>query len=461
MSSMPRLAVGALHAGGDSRAMLWGLIDALDRDGLRIQTFLSRSCVACMDGTSTITGVRPWHLDSWLMSAPQCQQTFLRATRHADLAIVEGNLSGATADQPGGQMEPLCNWLGLPRLGILDVRELSACRMPIRCPSAEALLLDGVSGSADFYRWQTVVESLCGLPVVGALEQVSVAREIISRLEPGQKPARELCRALGESLLRYTDPEAILELSQSAALPRRGSSECSACASDPHTAAQEFLEDVLPAAHEGLTVAVAYDEVFSGYFPDALDALEQRGVTVRDFSPLRDEALPADCDIVYIGCGFPARHAMELSANHCLLAAIREHVCAGKRIYAEGGGLAYLCQHLALANGRRIPLAGVFPAVAHLSPQLRWPTPIELTLAGDNWLGKANQRVRGYLNDNWRLEPTGPLSGCTSDGSRRYDMVERHQAIGSRVHLNLAAQPKLLESFLQPCPAALTWAAAR
>ena len=100
--------------------------------------------------------------------------------------------------------------------------------------------------------------------------------------------------------------------------------------------------------------------------------------------------------------------------------------------------------------------------MAHLSPQLRWPTPIELTLSGDNWLGKSGQRVRGYLNENWRLEPIGPLASCaTADGLRRFDMVERHQAIGSRVHLNLAAQPLLLESFLQPCPAALTWAAAR
>ena len=317
-----------------------------------------------MDGTSTITGVRPWHLDSWLMSAAQCRQTFLRATRHSDLAIVEGNLSGASADQPGGQMEPLCQWLGLPRLGILDVRDLAACRMPIRCPSAEALLLDGVTGPADFYRWQTVVESLCGLPVVGALEQVSVAREIISRLEPGQKPARELCRALGDSLLRYTDPAEILEFAQRAAMQPRRSSGRSTCADDAPACTPEFLEDVLPAAHEGLTVGVAYDEVFSGYFPDALDALEQRGVTVRDFSPLRDEAPAARLRHCLHRLRFSSAHAMELAGNQCLLSAIREHVCAGKRIYAEGGGLAYC------ANIWPWPTAGEFRWREYFPP---WP----------------------------------------------------------------------------------------
>jgi len=466
MSSMPRLAVGAVGAGGDHRPVLWGLIDALDRQGIRIQTFLPRSCLAAMDGTSTITGVFPWHLDSWLMSATQCRQTFLRAARHADLAIVDGNLSGAGADQPGGQIEPLCQCLALPRLGILDVGELHACRMPLRNLAAEALLLDGVVGPADFYRWQTVVESLCGVPVVGALDQASVAREIIRRLEPGQKPARELCRSLGDQLLHYTDTTAILELAQRPDTSTSNSGDVVRRTDNPLAALADQPEDVLLAAHDGVTLAVAYDEVFSGYFPDTLDALEQRGVTVRDFSPLRDEALPPDCDIVYIGCGFPARHALQLAGNHCLLAAIREHVCAGRRIYGEGGGLAYLCEFLALPNGRQIPMASVLPAVAHLSPRLRPPSPIELTLSGGNWLGKPGQRIRGYLNDNWRLEPTGPLasctaSSCTGDATRRLDMIERHQAIGSRVHLNLAAQPQLLESFLQPCPAALSWAASR
>jgi hypothetical protein len=37
-------------------------------------------------------------------------------------------------------------------------------------------------------------------------------------------------------------------------------------------------------------------------------------------------------------------------------------------------------------------------------------------------------------------------------------LVLRHQAVGSRVHLNLAAQPQLLGGFLRPCPAALAWA---
>ncbi len=47
------------------------------------------------------------------------------------------------------------------------------------------------------------------------------------------------------------------------------------------------------------------DDAFHCYFPDTLDLLELRGATVCDFSPLRDERLPVDTDIVYFGCGRP------------------------------------------------------------------------------------------------------------------------------------------------------------
>ncbi len=451
MGFLPRLAVGSVQPGADYRPVFWGLLDALDAQGLKIQSFLARSCLVEVDAASTITGVAPRHLDSWLMSRDFCQRTFHRIAQQSDLGVVEGDLSAASAAVPGGQLTTLCDWLALPKLGVLDVRGLTECRLPKCRPPADALLLDGVNDSADFYHRQTVVESLWGIPVLGAIEALPALREAVGRLDPGQKAPADLCRALGQSLLRFTNMSQILDLAERGEFP-----------TEPNVAPNlEAAESNGSTRRPPLTVAVAYDEVFSGYFPDTLDALEQRGVTVCDFSTLRDESLPAGCDLVYIGCGRMLRHAAELSGNHCLLAALRDHVCAGRRIYAEGSGLAYLCEHLVLPDGRQIPMAGVLPAVAHLTPQPCSPHPIELTLGGGSWLGAQGQRLRGYVSDHWRLEPSGPLASCVADPTRRYDLVARHQAIGSRVYFNLAAQPALLESFLQHCPAALDWAAAR
>ena len=95
MTFLPRVAVGSVHAGTDYRPALWGLMHALDHRGVKLQSFLPRSCLAEVDAASTITGTAPRHLDSWLMSREFCRQTFVRIARQFDLAIVEGDLSGS------------------------------------------------------------------------------------------------------------------------------------------------------------------------------------------------------------------------------------------------------------------------------------------------------------------------------------------------------------------------------
>lgn len=464
MSFLPRLAVGSVQEESDCRAVLWGLLDLFDRCSLRVQTFLSRGCLQRLEAATVITGMAPRHLDSWLMTAEACRERFLRAARMANLSVVEGSFAdGADFDDEGepagSRLSTLCRWLGLPRLGVIDLSNMAGFEVPANRPDVDALLIDHISSEGDFYRWQTIFESLWGIPVLGGLESAPGLRSVIGQLESRRPPPRELCEKLGDHMSRYVRPSQLLELAAKNSWPGSNFRSCTATQGEPRFSAchlDRFQPRAEPPA--GLTVAIAYDDAFFGYCPDALDVLEQRGVTVRDFSPLRDESLPPDCDIVYIGCGRPDLHAEQLAENFCLMLALRDHVCSGKRIYAEGGGLAYLCQQLALSSGERLPMTGILPAVAHANPQPPRPRPVELTLAKDHWLGHRGRRVRGYLSERWRLEPVGALSSCVAESQHRLDLVERHQAVGSRVHLNLALQPALLESFLRPAPAALAWA---
>ena len=142
---------------------------------------------------------------------------------------------------------------------------------------------------------------------------------------------------LGRQFLRYSCLGRIATLATRRGVP-----------SDWSTAAPDDIHEI---SRGNVRVAVAYDDAFHCYFPDTLDMLELRGATVRVFSPLRDESLPPETDIVYLGCGSPQDHAEALAANHCMMTALKEHVCSGRRIYAEGGGLAYLCQHVETADG--------------------------------------------------------------------------------------------------------------
>jgi cobyrinic acid a,c-diamide synthase len=422
-----------------------------------------------LEAATVVTGIAPRHLDSWLMPAEACRERFLRAARLADLSVVEGIFAdGADYDdvadvgsgQPAGsRLSTLCRWLGLPRLGVIDLSRVNGFEAPARRSNVDALLIDRVGSEFDFYRWQTILESLWGIPVLGGLETALGLRSAISQLESHRAPPRDLCAKLGDLMARYVRPLQLLEFASRIPWPAPMSRSCSTAHGQERVAACR-LDRVEPIAERqsGMTVAIAYDDAFFGYCPDALDVLEQRGVTVRDFSPLRDETLPPDVDIVYIGCGRPDLHAQQLSENFCLMLALRDHVCAGKRIYAEGGGLAYLCQQLSLPTGEQVPMTGILPAIAHANSRPLPPRPVELTLAKDHWLGHRGRRIRGYLSDRWRLEPVGALSSCVAEPQHRLDVVDRHQAVGSRIHLNLALQPVLLESFLRSAPAALAWA---
>jgi hypothetical protein len=100
-------------------------------------------------------------------------------------------------------------------------------------------------------------------------------------------------------------------------------------------------------------------------------------------------------------------------------------------------------------------MVGALPAVARLRPDCAPPQPVELTLRRSIWLGEGWSRIRGYLNPRWELWPCGPLSSYASEPVHELDLVGRHQAIGSRVHINFAAQLDYLESFFQPHAPAL------
>jgi cobyrinic acid a,c-diamide synthase len=259
------------------------------------------------------------------------------------------------------------------------------------------------------------------------------ARTSISQLALGEIPAKRLCRSLGDALLRRLDLESLMTIATS-----RESPPVCTCHFEP---CQKLAE---------VTVAVAYDEAFYCYFPDTLDLLELQGATIKTFSPLRDEQLPPDTSVVYIGCGHPEQWLEPLAENQCIWSALRKHVIAGGRLYAEGGGLAYLCEGIELADGSLRPMVGVLPAVArHVSVAAK-PRPVELTLAQGNWLGEGWSRLRGYLHNRWDLQPTGPLRCYAAQEGHELDIVGHRQAIGSRIHLNFAAQPEFLRAFFSP-----------
>jgi len=435
MSALPRVAIGTVQSDVDSQPILWGMLDALRQADLQVQPFLSRACFSGFHGIAAATGLTPRHLDSWLMSPRTCREIFLHGADGCDLAVVEGQFTdGRTCGAAGGgNLDVLCQWLDLPRLVILDVSRLETCRLPPRPAQADGLLLDRVSTDRHAAEVATNLEALWGIPVLGALEVLPELRGEIAGLPSGSRPSRDVLGELGRQFRRYARLDRVLELG---------------CRREVAWDTRRLFAASQSA--KGIVLAVAYDAAFDCYFQDTLDLLELRGATIVDFSPLQDERLPDRADVVCLGCGHAQCYSKELSHNHCMKLALRDHLCSGGRIYAEGGGLAYLCEYLETAAGECYRMAGILPAIARAQTPPVLPTPIELTLRGASWLGEPGTRLRGYRNPYWSFDPVGVLAGLAMESRHRYDLMGFRAVIGSQLHLDFAAQPQLLPRFFQP-----------
>ena len=442
MLCLPRLALATPGAGPEPAAASLALLAALSRRGCRVQHFVSRARPIRHGRQGWAGGLPTRHLDAWLMSPDICREVFARGARRADLAIVEGTLDEVALapgrrpyDRPG-RLAPLSEALDLPVVALIDGRRGAEQHLPRLPRQVDAILIDNLEDRAAYPALRRMVELVLRRPVLGAIEALPEARAAL--LRDGPRAAEGLDR-LVDSFLRFADLPALRTLARSRPFPRP--------------------LDLLPLLGEGRRFRVAYaqDEAFGGYFPDTLETLEALGAELVEFSPLRDEALPAGVDLVMIGCGFPDRHAEALADNHCLISALRTHVCRGHRIYSEGGGTAYLGRTMILGR-REIPGAGILPFNARLRSNANGPTPVSRTLTRDGWLGPRGTVVRGYRSGRWQLLPAAEPDDCPARSGTLTDQGDvyfRKNAVGSLIHLHLASLPQVVAAFAGPHRAAL------
>jgi cobyrinic acid a,c-diamide synthase len=455
MRHLPRFAVGTIQSGASRHAATWGLVAALAEAG--DSPIVCRSSCAPLphDAAQSIVGRASRHLDSWAMSRSDAISALARAASSSDLAIIEGAFDaacsaracvgqagvgqefaaagGTPAPQPGSSLDRLCEWLDLPRIAIVDVHALAHCRIPPRPTRVDGLLLDRVKCPYEAAYWQTTLEALWRAPVLGWLDEAPALRIACDDLAAQSGPPREVYAALGRRLLRTLRADRLRQLAARAA---------------PLSFEPEAW--LVSADERSFRVAVAIDEAYCGYYPETLDLLEAAGAELCDFSPLKSEAIPEETDIVYFGCGHPERHLDALAANHCLKQSLRSFAAGGGRVYAEGGGLPYLCREMVLPGGQAIAMSGLLPAIARYVPDAGAAQPAEVTFGASSWLAPARVTLRGYRHGGWQIEPRGPMMSYAASREHRLDILGRGNVIGSRVLINLAANRHLLRRFFEP-----------
>ncbi len=160
-------------------------------------------------------------------------------------------------------------------------------------------------------------------------------------------------------------------------------------------------------------IAVALDNAFFFYYNFNFDILKKFGAEIVFFSPLKDKYLPAGIKAVYIGGGYPEIYGAALENNRCIKKEIYQFHKNNGIIYAECGGLMYLCEKITY-KGESFGACGIFPFEASMDKgglSLGYRT---VRLKEKTFLGEAGLTVNGHEFHYSKLEPLALASALAS-----------------------------------------------
>ncbi len=190
----------------------------------------------------------------------------------------------------------------------------------------------------------------------------------------------------------------------------------------------------------GQRIAVADDEAFAFAYPHVLEGWRAAGAEIATFSPLGDEAPPADADAVYLPGGYPELHAGRLATMGAFLSGLRAAADREAIIYGECGGYMVLGQGLIDGSGKRHAMAGLLPVVTSFEePRLHFGYR-RAALSDDTPLGEAGARYRAHEFHYASITEGGEapaLFACTDALGADLGAIgqRRGSVMGSFIHL--------------------------
>jgi len=408
---LPRLLVAGMSGGSGKTLVLLGLLLALRRAGLPVRAFKKGPDYIDAAWLSWASAQPARNLDTYLMGADTILSSF------ADHGVVEGInvIEGARGlydgfDVAGSHSSAvLSKHLRTPVVIVVNAAKVTrtAAAHVLGCQKLDpevpiqGVILNNVNGRRHEQILRGAIESVCSIPVVGAIPKAAAGQPLPER-HLGLIPPQEHgdLEKLGRDLLQvvggFIDLDALLAMARSAA----------PLEIVPHENAQ------MPRARD-VKIGYLKDSAFSFYYPENLELLERAGAELIPISAVHAPGLPEDLNALYIGGGFPETHAEALSANRTFLRSIRKATEQGLPVYAECGGLMLLSRAL-LWKGGRYEMANVFPFEVEVSETAQGHGYCELQVDAPNPFFSVGTTVRGHEFHYSRIVPQSdwPATAC-------------------------------------------------
>jgi len=451
-ATLPRIVIAGTHSGVGKTTIVTGIVAALARKGYAVQPFKVGPDYIDPGFHSLAAGRPSYNLDTWLVPEEKLAHNFSVLADAADVSVIEG-VMGLYDGGAGGVSSSADIALRLEAPVVLVVNAQSmgqsagavALGYKMFNPQVHlaGVILNRIGSDRHAEMTREAVESV-GIPVLG----------IIRRNAQLQTPERHL----GLTPVTELSPEEVIEQMREVMEESIDWDQLLQIARNAPDIQSDWRPGV--AASMDVRIGVAQDEAFSFYYPTGLSYLQSQGATLVPFSPLRDRSIPENVDGLIFGGGFPEMFLETLTDNISMKESIRQAAAEGMPLYAECGGLMYLCRELRGFDGRVYPMVGVVPAVTEMQECLQRVGYVTATARRDSVIATSAMQLRGHEFHFSKLVPddadTFPwaydLQGTRQRESHSEGYAEKN-ILASYLHIAWDGNEAAARHWLQSCAA--------
>ena len=372
---MASVYLSAAHKSSGKTTAAIGLLAAFAERGRKVQPFKKGPDYIDPMWLTRTSGRSCYNLDYNTQTEGEIRATFARHAARAEFALIEGNKGLHDGVDVEGRdcNAAMAKLLEAPVVLVLDTSGLTRGIVPLVVGyqafdpnvTIAGIILNRVAGPRHEGKLRAALEYYTDVPILGALgrdDQLALVERHLGLTTPREvSRADALIGRLRRAARDGIDLDRIVEIAA------------------PHTPVPGAEAPDVSTGRRDVRLGIARDAAFGFYYPDDLEALEKAGAELVFFDTLRDPHLP-DVDGLFIGGGFPETQMAALEANESLRREIRKAAASGLPVYAECGGLMYLCRSISW-NGKSHKMVGAVPfdAVMHERPQGRGLVRLEET----------------------------------------------------------------------------------
>lgn len=384
------LIIGAPRSGSGKTSVTIGLLRAFQRRGIKVRGIKTGPDYIDPGFHEAATRLPGLNLDSWAMAPDLLRHLARGQAEDADLILIESamGLFDGILGEPGrsGAASDLARLFGLPVLLVLDVSGQSQTAAAVACgfmhydPTVKmAACVLNRAGSERHRKLSGDAISAIGLTVVGTILRdptLTLPERHLGLVQASEHPQMDAhIDRLADAMEQSLDLDAIFE------------------AARPFDIASGTTEKALPPP--GQRIALAEDAAFTFLYPHIKREWHAMGAEIVHFSPLADEAPPADCDVCWLPGGYPELHAGRLAAADRFKKGLKAF-SQTKPVHGECGGYMVLGERLEDADGASHAMTGLLSHSTSFSKRKMNLGYRQARLLRESAIGKIGDVVRGH-----------------------------------------------------------------